>query len=143
MPAMVLISVLLPAPLSPTSAVTWPAGTSRSMSVSARTGPKFLPMPARRSSGVAPFWPGSGAGARPAVAGRASSALGVVTGRASSDSGNCWASRYSRALAGGRVGADAQLRGLHELVRDDGRGHVGCGDPLRREQHRRHRAAAL
>ena len=54
----VLISVDLPAPLSPTSAVTWPAGMSRSMSVSAWTGPKRLPMPAQRSSG----WPSAPAG---------------------------------------------------------------------------------
>ena len=47
MPAMHLISVLLPAPLSPTRAVTCPAGMSRSMPVSACTGPKFLPMPSQ------------------------------------------------------------------------------------------------
>src|SRR5258708_15508318 len=51
MPAMVLISVDLPAPLSPTRAVTWPAGMSRSMPVSACTGPKVLETPRRRSSG--------------------------------------------------------------------------------------------
>ena len=55
MPEIVLISVDLPAPLSPTRAVTWPAGMSRSMSVSACTGPKFLPMPRSRSSGSASF----------------------------------------------------------------------------------------
>ena len=51
MPEIVLISVLLPAPLSPTIAVTWPGGMSRVMSLRARTGPKFLPMSTRRSSG--------------------------------------------------------------------------------------------
>ena len=55
MPAIVLISVDLPAPLSPTRAVTWPAGMSRLMSVSACTGPKFFPMPRSRSSGSASF----------------------------------------------------------------------------------------
>ena len=55
MPAIVLISVDLPAPLSPTSAVTCPAGISRLMSVSACTGPKFFPMPRSRSSGSASF----------------------------------------------------------------------------------------
>src|SRR5271165_4550866 len=57
MPEIVLISVLLPAPLSPTIAVTWPAGMSRVMSLRARTGPKFLPMPARCSSGWDPSDP--------------------------------------------------------------------------------------
>ena len=41
-PASTLTSVDLPAPLSPTSATTSPAWTSRSMSVSADTAPKFL-----------------------------------------------------------------------------------------------------
>src|SRR6266567_5576342 len=163
MPEIVLISVLLPAPLSPTIAVTWPAGTSRSMPVKARTGPKFLPMWASRSRGWAPLdplaawstaagawtcwvssacgaWSVWGADARPAVAGRASSALGLVTGRASLRSCSL---RYPGGLAGSRVGADAELGVLHELVRDDGRVHVVRGDPLRREQHRRHRGAGL
>src|SRR6266567_8049407 len=157
MPEIVLMSVLLPAPLSPTIAVTWPTGMSRSMPVKARTGPKFLPMSARRSSGWAPLassagawtcgvscacgaWSDWEADARPAVAGRASSALGLVTGRASLRSCSL---RYPGGLAGSRVGADAELGGLHELVRDDGRVHVVRGDPLRREQHRRHRGAGL
>ena len=41
----------LPAPLSPHSAVTWPAGRSRSTSYSAWTAPKCLPMPRSLSSG--------------------------------------------------------------------------------------------
>ena len=45
MPEMVLIRVDLPAPLSPTRAVTCPAGMSRSIPLSACTGPKFFPMP--------------------------------------------------------------------------------------------------
>src|SRR6266581_9171176 len=171
MPETVLISVLLPAPLSPTIAVTWPTGTSRVMPASACTGPKFLPMSTRRSrdwdplaswmSGCPPAagdwasgvwasgvwacgdWPDSGADARPAVAGRASSALGLVTGRASLRSANWRSLRDSGGLAGSRELPDAQLRGLHELVRDDGRGHVSRGDPLGREQHRRHRGAGL
>src|SRR6266536_1495466 len=44
-PEMVLISVDLPAPLSPTRAVTWPADMSRSTPASACTGPKLLPSP--------------------------------------------------------------------------------------------------
>jgi hypothetical protein len=41
----------LPAPLSPTSAVTCPAGTSRSTLTSACTAPKFLSMPRNWSKG--------------------------------------------------------------------------------------------
>ena len=48
---MLLIETDLPAPLSPTSAVTSPAGTSRSTSDSACTGPKFLETCSSRSSG--------------------------------------------------------------------------------------------
>src|SRR5262245_54837296 len=54
-PAMVLIVTDLPAPLSPISAVTWPAGSSRSTSWSACTGPKFFETPLRRRRGSAPF----------------------------------------------------------------------------------------
>ena len=46
-PARTLTSVDFPAPLSPTRATTSPAWTSRSMSVSADTAPKFLQMPRR------------------------------------------------------------------------------------------------
>src|SRR3954449_3346980 len=45
MPATHLISVDLPAPLSPTSAMTSPARTSKSTSVSACTEPKFFDTP--------------------------------------------------------------------------------------------------
>src|SRR3954453_12396818 len=51
MPAMHLISVLLPAPLSPPSAVTRPEVTSRSTSRSTCTAPKLLLIPRRLSSG--------------------------------------------------------------------------------------------
>src|SRR6201996_4195433 len=110
-PEIVLISVDLPAPLSPTSAVTCPAGTSRLMSVSACTGPKFFPMPRSRSSGSASFTmrlpacrtrPGCGtAGTVPHPGERCF--LGLA------DSGG-------RAL--GLVGAGAELGCRHELVRD-------------------------
>src|SRR5437588_5074626 len=53
MPAMHLMSTDLPAPLSPARAVTWPPGTSRFMSTSACTAPKFLSMP-RSSSNACP-----------------------------------------------------------------------------------------
>jgi hypothetical protein len=39
-------SVVLPAPLGPTSAVTWPGGTSRSTSATATTSPKVRRTPA-------------------------------------------------------------------------------------------------
>src|SRR5438128_524227 len=42
MPARHLVSTVLPAPLSPTKAVTWPAGMSRSTWYRAWTGPKCL-----------------------------------------------------------------------------------------------------
>src|SRR6266567_2262516 len=126
MPEIVLMSVLLPAPLSPTIAVTWPTGMSRSMAVKARTGPKFLPMSASRSSGWAPSCPlASWAPAWSPAAG-------------------AWTCSVSCACAAwSDSGADAELGGLNELVGDDGRAHVGRGDPLRREQHRRHRGAVL
>ena len=50
MPAIALTSVDLPAPLSPTSATTSPAWTSKSTSVSASTGPKLLLTPSSASS---------------------------------------------------------------------------------------------
>src|SRR3982074_735951 len=42
MPAMHLVRTVLPAPLSPHNAVTWPGGRSRSTRYSACTGPKCL-----------------------------------------------------------------------------------------------------
>src|SRR5690242_8781568 len=50
-PAMHLISVDLPAPLSPTSAITSPARTSKSTSLSASTEPNVLVMPRSSRSG--------------------------------------------------------------------------------------------
>src|ERR1700742_2594446 len=146
MPEIVLIRVDFPAPLSPTSAVTWPAGTVRLMSLRARTGPKFLPMPRSSSRGVSPpersaglLVGAAGDGARPPLAGRApSAALGVVTKhvRSGADDGSAsW--RDVVGLAVCSVTPGAQLLGRHELVRDHGLVHVGGGDPLRRQQHRR------
>src|SRR6185436_3401544 len=54
MPAMPLMSVVLPAPLSPTSAVTFPGVTSKETLRSTCTAPKFLLMPRRLSSGSVP-----------------------------------------------------------------------------------------
>src|SRR5215467_11399736 len=55
MPAMVLTSVDLPAPLSPTRPTTSPAWTSKSTSVRAWTAPKCLLMPFSSSTGAS-FW---------------------------------------------------------------------------------------
>src|SRR5664279_3613889 len=55
MPEMVLIMTDLPAPLSPANAVTWPAGMSRSTSVSAFTGPNVPALLAWRSSPMRPL----------------------------------------------------------------------------------------
>src|SRR5215212_2240855 len=52
MPAMVLIRVDLPAPLSPTSAVTLPGRAAKSTSVSAWTAPKRLLTPRSSSRGA-------------------------------------------------------------------------------------------
>src|SRR2546427_4060611 len=52
MPAMHLISVDLPAPLSPTSAITSPLRTSKSTSVSACTEPNVFVMPRSWRRGV-------------------------------------------------------------------------------------------
>src|SRR5690349_1946662 len=53
MPAMALMSVDLPAPLSPTSATTSPAWTAKSTSVRASTAPNRLVTPLSSRSGVA------------------------------------------------------------------------------------------
>src|SRR3954451_23972501 len=55
MPAMHLIRVDLPAPLSPTSAVTSPARTVKSTPLSASTAPKCLRTPCSWSSGTSWF----------------------------------------------------------------------------------------
>src|SRR3954468_4348755 len=52
MPAIDLISVDFPAPLSPTSAITSPSRTSKSTSISACTDPKFFETPRQSSVGV-------------------------------------------------------------------------------------------
>src|SRR3954447_10466853 len=108
MPAMVLIVTDLPAPLSPTSAVTWPAGTSRATSVRAWTGPKLLRIFSSRSRGVA-------ASLATASAGDAIFLL---------DAG-----RRARRLGIG----DADVGDLHGLVLDHGVIQVADRHPRRRE----------
>src|SRR5580704_6233761 len=145
MPAMHLISVVLPAPLSPTRAVTWPTGTSRSTPVSACTGPNDLPMPRRLSRGVplAVVAPGTD-GATPALTGVAPSpALFATTVPSRPGRQRSLSSSDSVLGAVRREGTSADLRGRHEVVRDDRRLHVGGGDPFRSQQNRRHWLVAL
>src|ERR1700735_2474430 len=141
-PAMVLISVDLPAPLSPTSAVTWPAGMSRLMSVRACTGPKLLLISRSRSSGVSPdsaglaFGSSDPDGTRPVLPGRVPSPERSVT-TALLPLGRFLSSLRDtvlRAVRGER--ARAQLGCWHEAVLDD-RGLDRAGrDPLRGQQDR-------
>ena len=105
MPEIVLISVLLPAPLSPTSAVTWPTGTSRLMSVRARTGPKFLPTPTRRSSGWSPLLPAV-AGASAKAASARPAAISASTAAVSA-----WAAAFSAWMAAASAGASPATPG--------------------------------
>src|SRR3954462_3486526 len=112
---MALISVDLPAPLSPTKAVTSPVGTSRSTSVRACTGPKLLVIFSRRSRGVAGLWASA-----TASAGTATSLLDAVGG------------------AGGLGVRHADVGDLHGLVLDDRVLDVGDRDPCRRQVGRLH-----
>src|SRR5262249_8176050 len=80
-PEMGLIRGDFPAPLSPPSAVTWPAGISKSTPVSAMTAPKFLPMPRTRSPSISAAWSPAPDGARPAAANPAPLSQLPVTGR--------------------------------------------------------------
>src|SRR5262249_46448312 len=105
MPAMHLMSTDFPAPLSPASAVTFPAGRSRSTSRSACTATKCLLMPRRRSSGAC----------SPSVSVTVDSLLDPGDGARLLDRG------------------DANGRHLHPLVLDDRGVHVGRRHPLRRE----------
>src|SRR6266508_5873025 len=71
MPEMVLMRVDLPAPLSPTSAVTWPAWAAKSTALSACTAPKRLLTPRSSRSGVlVATAPPSGMGRRGVPGGR-------------------------------------------------------------------------
>src|SRR5436309_8127141 len=136
MPAMHLISVVFPAPLSPTSAVTSPARTTKSTSCSTWTGPKllFTPRSCRIGSVNVCLLPAgrSCAGAAVGAAAPAHERLCRVTsGRLDAE-----------LVAGGLERRDADLRGLHGTVVD----HlldVVLRDQLRREQHGLDVAVAL
>src|SRR5690606_30191106 len=102
-----------PAPLSPTRAVTWPAGTVRSTPRSACTAPKLLRTPSRRRSGSAPVSP-------PRRAGRSVTPLLVL------DAGRV-------AL---RLEPRAELGRVDEAVRHHRLGHVLGRHPDGVEEHR-------
>src|SRR5262245_39174691 len=125
MPEMILISVDLPAPLSPTSATTSPAYTSKSTWSSACTAPKRLETPLVSSSGVRPatlvirVTPlcGDGVVRRPSRPPHGS----LVSGDASG-------------LAGLGVLGGADLVLGPEAIRDHRRGDAALDDGRRREQ---------
>src|SRR5918911_608630 len=117
MPAMHLMSVDLPAPLSPTRAITSPARTLKSTWVRACTAPNDLEMP--RSSSTGPP-------TRPPALGRPSS--GRPSAAVMSD---------PRLLAGLGVLARAELVALDEPVGEDGVLDVVLGHRDRGEQRRR------
>src|SRR5436305_11873324 len=98
MPAIDLISVDLPAPLSPTRAITSPSRTSKSTSFSACTDPNDLETPRNSSVGV-PF-------------------TGAVIPHRSAERSGCEAAPLRRwfLLAELHVLADADLAPLHEAV---------------------------
>src|SRR5436190_6909312 len=131
-PAMVLTSVDLPAPLSPTSPTTSPAFTSKSMSLSACTGPNRLLTPFSCSRGAfafmsVPFRFVGFPSPRRVAPSRHPAKRGAVRG-----------SCDSRRLARGRVRARADLRRRPEPVLDDRAVDVGLGDRHRSEDRRRH-----
>src|SRR5664279_6000073 len=107
MPATALISVDLPAPLSPTRAVICPFGMSRSTSLRACTAPKLLVRPRTLNSG----WSySSGTPVRPA------SAVMLISAEAGRANGEV--PRGSVDAVGGAVGCvrpGAQLRRRHEV----------------------------
>src|SRR6185437_9114359 len=122
-PATVLINDDFPAPLSPTSAVTCPAGTSRSTPSRARTAPKLLDTPRSCRSG----------GAVPPVPPVPSVPPVPPSGSPFMGSSGCDAG----GLAVGGVVAGAELCGGDEVVLDDGCLQVLGGHPLGLQQHRR------
>src|SRR3954447_23755588 len=106
-PATHLISVDLPAPLSPTSAVTSPARTVKSTPCSTCTGPKCLSTPRSCRIGSVTTTP----------PGRSGCAAGI-TGRASAEIDGLLLD--AERPAGGLRGGHAHLRGLHLALVDHG-----------------------
>src|SRR6266536_3029117 len=104
MPATHLIRVDLPAPLSPTSAITWPAFTWKSTWSSATTAPKCLDTPRSSNSGC------SSLNAPPPLRHQGAPQRGAPYTR-------CWSLDPSL-LAQGREFPNAQLAALDESVLD-------------------------
>src|SRR5262245_26442681 len=132
MPATHLISVDFPAPLSPTSAITSPARTSKSTSVSACTEPKLFVIPLISSSGARSL---SASGS--AIVGGVSGATAIVResfrerGRSAGEG-----APPASALAVLRVLARADLGLLQEAVGDE-QLPVVLRDRDRGQEHRR------
>src|SRR5450631_1405895 len=143
------------APLSPTRAVTRPAGMSRSTSVSACTAPKDFVTPRNCTSGsrtpssstlssaiVTP--PRVRSAPPPTGEGRttASSTPRTLCDRPKTGVRTplLWSDSRSLAISGERPGA--QLRCRHELILDDGRVHVLRRDPCGSQEDRWNRCAA-
>src|SRR5919108_285925 len=133
MPAIVFTSVDFPAPLSPTSATTSPAWTSKSTSLSAWTGPKLLLTPSSARTGVLPF--------ELILRRLLSAGLGAPIAGAP----NCSPQDLLDAslLASGCVLAGADLVHRPEPVLDDRVLDVVHGDRDRLEQDRRHLLRAI
>src|SRR3954471_5485129 len=135
MPAMHLMRVDLPAPLSPTRAMTSPRETWKSTSYRACTAPKLFETPFSSKMGVSvtlstpPPGPVDGGGPPAGGPGRRRGAA-----EAAPRSPSCLADARLRAQRG--VLADADLTGLQEAVVED---HldVVLGDRLRGQQHGR------
>src|SRR4051812_20406383 len=123
MPAMHLISVDLPAPLSPTRAITSPSRTSKSTSVSACTEPKDLETPRSSRRGVS-----------------LTGAVSYHRGRRRPERGA--SAILTSASAELLVGAVADLAALEEAAAGE-QLPVRLGDRLRRDQIGRLLAAAL
>src|ERR1700730_6916986 len=134
----------LPAPLSPVSAVTLPAGTVRFTPLSARTAPNTLLTPRNSSSGASSAMFGTPSDtasfrAAPWPTPRASRGVGLER--------LLFSRQYPPGLVGQRLWRDArrgacglegtgtQLRGRDEVVLHHRRGNVRRRDPLRRLQN--------
>src|SRR5215467_6706989 len=127
-PAMHLISVDLPAPLSPTSAITSPFRTSKSTSVKACTDPNDFVMLRSWRSGVSVLFTVA-VSYHKTSGGARSGRLHLVTSSADR-------------LAVLLELADADVALLDELVLVE-LAHVGLGDPGDRKRHRRHPLLAV
>src|SRR5262245_39104871 len=119
MPATHLTSVDLPAPLSPTSAVTSPARTVKSTPCSTCTGPKCLSTPRSCRIGSVTTTPPGAADARPRVSRPRIRSIDALLD--------------AELSAGGLGGGHTHLRRFHLAVIDHGL-DVVLGDQLRGEQ---------